>query len=69
MPKIVANGEHLFAYAGKASLLELLDRQQGSFLDVLEEAARHGWITGDRWQDLEVALSHVAVKYAVPQSP
>lgn len=69
MPSVVVNGSHSFAYNGKASLLELLERQQSAFLDLLEEAARRGWITGDRFQDLDQAITHLVVKHDIPQEP
>lgn len=60
---------HVMAYNGRESLLDLLDRNQAQFLDCLEEAARKGWISGDRWLDLEAALSSLVVKHDIPQSP
>lgn len=67
MPKVIVKADRMFTYSGKASLLDLLDRQQALFLDLFEEAARNGWISGDRFQNLDQEISHVTVKYDVPQ--
>jgi hypothetical protein len=58
----------VIAYAGKASLLALLDQAEDSFLNLFEEAARHGWIDGQRFQDFDMSLTHLVIKHAVPQS-
>lgn len=74
MPTIIAGKRnrgdqtHVIAYAGKASLLALLDDAEAAFLNLFEEAARHGWIDGDHLQDFEQGLSHLVLKYDVPQS-
>jgi hypothetical protein len=58
----------VIAYAGKASLLALLDDAEDSFFNLFEEAARHGWIDGHRFQELDQSLNHLVIKYDVPQS-
>lgn len=69
LPKIVVSTQgHTFAYNGRASLLDLLARQEAAFFDLLEEAARHGWLTAQRVQDIDVALSHLVIKHDVPQA-
>jgi hypothetical protein len=63
-----ADKTQVIAYAGKASLLALLDDAEGAFLNLFEEAARHDWIDGERFQDFDQALSHLVIKYDVRQS-
>ena len=55
-------------YAGKESLLALLDESATSFFNLLEEAARHGWIEPDFLPEFDVELSHLVIKYDLPQS-
>lgn len=63
------NKVQVIRYNGKAGLLELLDEAEESFFNLFEEAARHGWIDGDRFLEMEQELSHMVIKYDVPQSP
>lgn len=61
--------EHLIMYTGKESLLEMLDQASDTFLNLLEVAAKEGWIEGDFLPEFDVALSHIVIKYDIPQSP
>jgi hypothetical protein len=58
----------MIVYSGKASLLALLDEAEDSYLNLFDEAARHGWIDGARAVEFEESLSHLAIKYDVPQA-
>jgi hypothetical protein len=62
------NKSHMIGYSGKASLLALLDEAETSYLNLFDEAARHGWIDGARAVEFEESLSHLAIKYNVPQA-
>lgn len=57
-----------FYYTDKESLLALVDEAENKFFNLFETAARHGWISGERFQDLDQLLSHLVIKYDIPQS-
>jgi hypothetical protein len=59
---------HVITYDGKASLLALLDAAEDQFLNLFDEAARLGWIDGDRFLELDQAISYLVIKHDVPQS-
>lgn len=67
--RVRADKHHVIVYAGKASLLALLDEAQDSFLNLFEEAARLGCVPEDFELLHDVAVSHIVIKYDVPQSP
>lgn len=68
MPKAIFHENHAIVYSGKRSLLDLLDREQTMLSNLIEEAARNGWITGAWWEEFEQELSYLVVKYSIPQS-
>jgi hypothetical protein len=61
--------EHLIMYAGKESLLEMLSEAEDTFFNLFETAAREGWISGDRFLEFDQSISHLVIKYGIPQSP
>lgn len=71
MPRVLFNGSHVVAYAGQHSLLEMLDRAEDQYLALLEEAARNypDSLTGERMQDFDQSISHLVIKYDIPQAP
>ncbi len=74
MPKMIigkrttGNKSHTIVYAGKESLLALLDEADNAFFNVLEIAAQNGWVDADRVLNIELSLNHLVIKYDVPQT-
>ena len=58
---------HVIGYEGKDGLLTMLDEVQTQYLNVLEEAARRGWLEPDALPELEDQVAAIAAKYGVPQ--
>lgn len=68
MPRLDSDG-YTATYSGRSSLLELVDRHATILLDLIDEAGRRGWITGDWWQEFDQALGHLVVVHDIPQEP
>ena len=68
--KRTLNGKsQVIIYAGKNSLLELVEEFETSFFNGLETAARNGWITPEKFAQIEDDLEHFGMKFDLLPRP
>lgn len=57
---------HVIGYDGKDSLLAMLDEAEVEYLNLLEEAARLGWLSGEVVREHDEEIASIVLRHSVP---